>query len=323
MRRGITATRDGLTQRLPARAGRRGFVLLLVLALLTVACLISVGVARRSMVVALESAQAVEELQDRWARVSLQRSVLLRADEVLVRAASRAVNETQPRHVADLTLSLNGHEYSLRVADEEAKANLNTVYYTQGQTSVSRFLRGMQAGRDGAGMSRTGRDGIATYGASLPIKLRPYAVKDAAERLPVFDSWGQVFDLAALPDGTTAPAKLMAGTMNVSCWGSGRLNVARAPTGVMQQAVRDMDQDGLLERILESRESRGSEYITEQVRAAGRQRQTEALAELLTTRSGCFSLWIRMTDEARQRYELHVAEPGENARRTSISSFLW
>lgn len=285
---------------------RSGFVLLLVLALIVVAGLVSAGVARRSLLIALESVKGADDLQARWARVSLQQSVLLQADAILMAEMSRRPAEDRTRnHYADMEIQLAGKGYRLRIADEEAKANLNTIFYTQGESSVTRNVRV-----------------FAGESSDLAVSLRPFAVGDAAERLPVFDSWGQIFHLASGPDSAHIPAKLMQATTNLTCWGSGRLNVVRSPDIVADLLLRPLDQTGLMDRMNQARGARGTRSLNDLVEQLRQNPRDAAFADMISLRSGCFSLWIRVQDGLSQHYELHVAEQTGN-RRADIMSFVW
>lgn len=287
-------------------SSRSGFVLLLVLALIVVAGLVSAGVARRSLLIALESAKGVDDLQARWARVSLQQSVLLQADAILAAEMSRRPAEDRTRsHYADVEIRLAGKDYLLRIADEEAKASLNTIFHTQGESTVTRTVRT-----------------LVGESSDLAVNLRPFAVTDTAERLPVFDSWGQVFHLASGQDPARIPAKLMQATTSMTCWGSGRLNVARTSDVVANLLLRPLDQTGLMDRLNQARGARGSRSLNDLVEQFRRNPRDEGFADLISLRSGCFSLWIRVQDGQSQHYELHIAELTDN-RRANIMSFVW
>ena len=296
----------GPQARTPGGASRSGFVLLLVLALIVVAGLVSAGVARRSLLIALEAVKGTDDLQARWARISLQQSVLLQANGILAAEMSRRPAEERARsHFADVEIRLAGRDYFLRIADEEAKANLNTIFHTQGESTVTRTVRE-----------------LAGESAALPVTLRPFAVGDAAERLPVFDSWGQVFQLAAGSDSTDIPAKLMQATTNMTCWGSGRLNVVRAPENVATLILRPLDQTGLMDRLDQARGARGIRSLTELVEESRRNPRDEVFANAITLQSGCYSLWMRVRDGQSLHHELHIAEQTGN-QRADIMSFVW
>lgn len=288
-------------------SSRSGLVLLLVLALIVVAGLVSAGVARRSLLIALESVKGADDLQARWARVSLQQSALLQADAILMAEMSRRPAEDRNRsHFVDVEVRLAGKDYLLRIADEEAKANLNTIFHTQGEPAVARAVRS-----------------IAGENSDLSVNLRPFAVGDATERLPVFDSWGQVFHLAASQDTAHIPAKLMQATTSLSCWGSGRLNLLRSPEIVTNVLLRPLDQTGLLDRLNQARVDRRTGSLAQLLEQSRRNPGDEAFAGLLSLRSGCHSLWIRTRDGQSEHYELHIAEQTQGVRRWDIMSFLW
>ena len=69
---------------------RDGFVLLTTLVVIALAGFLLAGIARRSLLRAMETVSAQEDLQQRWALASLRRSLLPYAEEILQAQAMQA-----------------------------------------------------------------------------------------------------------------------------------------------------------------------------------------------------------------------------------------
>src|ERR1700733_12403728 len=110
-------------------AGRRGaFVLVMVLALLTVCALCLAGLARRSMDAGEQAATARTDLQRRWGIISCQRTYLPLARDLLEAEANALPAQARvwplPSSVS-VEFVLGDLHFSVLLADEDAKANLN------------------------------------------------------------------------------------------------------------------------------------------------------------------------------------------------------
>ncbi|MDB4614420.1 hypothetical protein OAH18_01895, partial [bacterium] len=121
-------------------------------------------------------------------------------------------------------INLSGQDVRILISDEEAKANVNFLHYEK-PNSLERFVKKATPSRSVAA-----------------IQLRPFAVKTKQpprenddgddedgpqdDDLPqAFGAWSQVFRLSAINGGVDAVPML---TTKLTCWGPGRLNIARA-----------------------------------------------------------------------------------------------
>lgn len=108
----------------PNSAARRGFVLVLTLAMILIAVMITGRTANRSLSRTLQSIEAESELQRRWEQLSLQRTLLKRAEQIF--AALSEPNQL-PAIWHDGRFKLSGRSYQTRLSDESAKVNLNQL----------------------------------------------------------------------------------------------------------------------------------------------------------------------------------------------------
>lgn len=287
------------------RPVRPGFVLVLVLAILVIAMLISAVAMRFSLTMALRASEAEERLQERWGRFSLQQTFLSAASEMFEDVRERQRSSGSSERVRHLTFrfQLGNQDFELLLADEDAKLDLNTVYYMRSESAVEQCIRKllMSANR-------------------LPLRLRPFRETGPSSGAPVFDSWGQVFELDRRPD---AAALLHEATREISCWGSGLLNVNHASDESLTATCATLVRGSTIDRLKKCRAAGHYRKLRPLLDAAVvTASERQQLNQLLTVRSECFSLWIAARHEGSEDYSLHIAELA-NGRRPYVSSFTW
>jgi hypothetical protein len=108
----------------PKSRSKRGFVLVLTLAMILFAVMITGRTANRSLSRTLQSIEAESELQRRWEQLSLQRTLLNRADRIF---AAQSKPGQLPAIWHDGHFILSGRSYRVRLSDESAKVNLNQL----------------------------------------------------------------------------------------------------------------------------------------------------------------------------------------------------
>lgn len=279
---------------------RAGFVLIVVLALIVVVAFSAAGMARRSLQLAMEGAALQNDLQRRWAVRSLQRVVLGRAEALLNQAQPEQGSVAAP-HRRSFRIRLGDAEYDLVLADEDSKANLNSLYYRTGRAETAQIIRELQSGSSG-----------------LAVRIRPFEASDLGETLPVFDTWGQVFDLATSHD---SPAALEQSTSNITCWGEGRLNVRRASDPVLREVCAAYSSAAAADSLVAARHSHPSPTVEELLGNVNLEfAERSALSGVLSERSNCHSLWIRSPELGWR--SLHIIERLERGR-TYHLTFLW
>src|SRR5437868_13748710 len=111
-----------MTHRLPQN--RPAFVLVAVLGLLVLSATLLVAVSRAAPRSALAARSAEEALQRRWGAVTCRNAVLPYADQMLT-----ALEQERRRPTAkfETSIRLGNMTFDLVVADEQAKANVNTM----------------------------------------------------------------------------------------------------------------------------------------------------------------------------------------------------
>lgn len=283
-------------------AARRGYVLIVVLALLVVAALMTAGIARRSLVLAHDAVQAERHLQAKWTGLSFQRTVLARAEMIL--AGPAGSDTSGASHAYETSIRLNSVTYRLVLADEDAKLNLNTAFYAKGEAEVARLVRDLRSAA-----------------VHLPVRLRPYEA--SSEQLPVFDSWGQVFDLSRAAPGAPGVMPLVEAAEEITCWGSGRLNVQRASDAALHAVIRLHARGSIADELLNRRSEQPAAEIDELLDGLDvRLEEREALSQTLQDGSTCHSLWIQAAAPDRNDAAFYVSERNEFGR-PYVSVFVW
>jgi type II secretory pathway component PulK len=266
---------------------RRGFVLLLVLALIVVCGLYAAGTARTSMAVVLEIAARQDDLQERWARESLKSVVLRNAPRILMPPGRATEVRTSLSHA----VTLGGRSYRLIVADEDAKLPLNTALRMLDHETASRLVE------------RT------CSGARL---------RDQGDRLTPLGAWKEALDFRR---DTPGPERLAAVTGHVTLWSSGRINVNRARPEVvatlMSEVFGSTTADRLLEIVGRGRVASVQDLGTQ---LALNLEQRQKLERLVGTSSDAYSLWILPVSG--RKAELHIAE-WLSQRQAGIVSLVW
>lgn len=267
---------------------RRAFVLPMTLAIIVLTAIVMAGFARQSLLSAVQSNEAQRDLQRRWGGLSCQRSMLDRAELLLV----QSIDGPRPRRLR-LEIALGEFQFEMLLADENAKLNVNTAAALGPLPAVRQSLYSLQ-GR--AGDSR------------LPIRLSPSGdFRLAGDQPPHFSSWSQVFamDPSMAPDAV--PGAIARATSEMTLWGDGKTNL-RAASEETVLALANLAADRRTAAKLHSLRATTPAATTEQLVAAlglgERERARFKLA--FADASRCFSLWLLTTSANRQWQEFHV-----------------
>lgn len=244
------------------RKPAKGFILLMTVVLLLVAGLTAASISSRSVAGALEVRRLENQLQERWARVSLQRALLGRAEMIFDRLDMKAPANADGEASVSAAMLVGGKVYHIQLADEQAKLNL---------------LTGLRAGR----LADTER---AANGLGVKLRsevaLRIESVlqpRQPRESLWPLRSWPTLLDRAEIT-GRLDALELQRITTDVTLWGDGKLHWRRAKPSVVK-ALQDMLglQQDLTRLVREWKENPDLQ---------------EPSHPVLTDGSQCYSLWI-------------------------------
>jgi len=287
------------------RSLKRGFVLLLTLMLILIAGLMLAGIARQSLMLALEATRAHEDLQRRWAIVSCQQAILARAETIFAQrlegAATRGLPPVEVPTRLSSVVELGGTEFRLELSEEDAKVNLNTICDNYGEEQTKRLLGQL------GGSART---------FSVRLSRRDRRSLRATTRR--FDSWGQVYALEQSRSNRAPPTALVDLTTDITLWGSGRTNVYRASNKAIAEAWRLAVRRGRPDALHELRREVPTMELNDMLATLRlRDSDRESFENLLTDRSQAYSLWVFCGEKA----ELHLANTVDGE--TYNQSFLW
>ncbi len=261
----------------------------LVLVLLAGAAM--VGLAQRSLADALEARSGERELQRRWAVASLRATLLGRLETLQARAERIDPNTPPadwpaPTTQQRFTIQLGQRDYQIVLTDEQAKLNVNTLLRTNTSAQTESIVRGL-TGRPGSG------------GA---VRLRPTRGVKA-----VF-GYGQVFE-GVWPGQLVGRDAGDALAGNVTCWGDGKVNIARASGRVIRQAIERKVGPRVVRLLLEHRRRHRADGLDGLLKRIDKLSDTDrrTLQRLLTDQSSCHGLWIIARGDQREWYTLAVS----------------
>ena len=305
---------------------RRGYVLLVTLALLVLSSTLLVAIGRAAAHHALQAQLEQSELQRRWGTISCREATLPYAEQILV------LTEQQEAHAAPevrATVQLGPDHFTLVIADEQAKANVNLVIDQAGEQAAEDRIRQALSG-GGLGNDFRLRPAILFDDSSAP------ATQPAIAQL--IRGPGQMFD-SVTPDqlinarpGITAPMQML------TCWGNGSLNILRANRDAMRCALGHTLSELEISRLLAvqagiMKPTNASHDSTAAKPAAN----TDAIGTLLARAqidpgkrnrlsiavcSSCHSVWIIEQDPKRQWNSLWISDTS-NPNRVVSSSIVW
>jgi type II secretory pathway component PulK len=276
---------------------RRGYALLMTLVLVLLATVAMVGLAQRSLLGALESQDAETHLRTRWAMVSTRAALLGRLEEQMDRSERGLAPDGsisarylhRPARRLSHSFTLAGIGYQIVITDEQAKVNVNQLLATGSDAEARSLIRR-----------------LVPPGAQGEVRLRPRRLDNG--KGPEIGAYGQVFESVG-PHRILGAQASKALAANVTCWGTGRVNVRRAS----EQALRALCAKSLTGRAVTSLLAQRDKdpYRSLEAMLAGADeiddRQKEEVRKLLTDKSTCHGLWIVARDQHRSWYTLAVS----------------
>jgi hypothetical protein len=287
---------------------RRGYVLLMVLLLLSVSATIVGALCRQAMLSQSAAVRAQEELQLHWGQVSCQTSLLPAADNIMDRARLAGA---PPSSVVWESITLGGQPIQLGFGDEQARVNLNSVYAAGGKDAIRQALQSL--GRTGLAVPRLilgpepggQRTPMFAFLPSASGESSDADRSDAGEMsaiIPVIGSLGQLF-----PDAS--PAELPG--VDVTCWGDGKINLHRASAAVIAQAAGSLLSPVQVKKILSARSSQIDIPLQNLAAVAGVD-DADRFMQKFCDDSFCHSLWIVTQIGQHKTYRLAVRDASDS-----------
>jgi hypothetical protein len=289
---------------MPRRTNHPAYVLPLVLVLLALAAVALHGVVLSAMNASTHSLDAQGELQRRWALTTIQTTLLPTTERTLARAQA---GRQHPLVATTATLQLGNQTFDLSFSDEQAKANLNTLYDRQPPRELEATLTALQlaGARRLPVQLRPLRPRFAGAGAFAAIQNTPSPGSAAAPvsktaqpttaptpgKIPsAFETLAQVFP-DVTPQDLIGPEGSLAATF--TCWGDGRVNVNRATRQTLDAVCRPHLNRLEIGKLLAARDRGQITHLPDALAALGLpQERSKIVEQLLTTASESHGLWI-------------------------------
>ena len=302
-----------MTTRTRQHQREHGYMLVMTLLLVALAGTALAAVARGSLREAVTATRALDDLQRRWAVRSCQTTLLVRAEDILLDAEAQRIG---PVPALDVELRLNGEIYHVVLADEQAKANVNTIHTRLGdeQTryAVTELLAASHA--QGRALLRPRQTGHRQRDADDAERT---LISSVLDQQPAFGCFAQIL---SPPPSATDPMRIgdwlagrgdfrAAASRHLTCWGDGRVQIRRASRQVLQSVCLPLLDLGQVQAILDIRSTRPGLSVAQALEELElKPEQRSALMELLTTESRCHSLWVSAQADQRRWHHLRVRE---------------
>lgn len=243
------------------RDSRRGFVLMLVLALIVFAVTLLARFSQQSIGLASQAHRREREIQNRWAAWSLASNGVHSADKILQQSDEE--NRQVRANFRNLQIELGGQLWHLRINNLDTSINLNTVNRLTNGNGATRIM------------------------ASYNLPEVPFRATQKGQFQPI-DSWGQLLKTSAM-----TPSQIADLQQECSCWGSGRLNIRHVTDKVLSQLGRALGRTGLFNRVIRERARSEIPTLKSMIAAAAiSPEDTKLLNATLSDRSGSFSVIV-------------------------------
>ena len=290
----MTVPRERRNRRPP----RRGYVLLLVLFVMALAATAMAGVCRMSLEKTMQASRAQADLQRRWSVISCRSVLLPKAPAIIGRSKQRTSQVARE-------VRLNGQPLTLIFGDEQAKANVNLLYAQGGLSGAEREVRSLVEASSSPVMVQL---------RPLPGRGKTFGTPDAKEDDPLaFETLAQVFGPQGAPQSLLIADRPNSAPVaaELTCWGDGSLNLRRASPDAVRAVLSRRLAGGEITRLLELRANNPEIESNDLLDAVGlSEARREAVEDLLSGESSCYSLWIVSATGTRSWYDLAVSDGG-------------
>ena len=293
-----------------------GFALLISLVLVLIAGVVLAGVARRSMLDAVQTRSNVEELQRHWATISLQETLLPRVEAILQTAerpqVARRDNEPQtavPHPKLTIHCRLNDIDYELILTDEQSKLNANSLAKGSGPNTVQRQLDTLI------------RQAVTDRTKRRKVNPRPLPGTESTTPFGGFDQLFESLQVEAL----LARQRSLGLSDVVTLWGNGMVHAHRSSPAVIRTACTPKLPDDTIDQFINTRDTDRSLDLAGILAKMDDldDKQMSVIPKLLTESSTCHGLWIIANGDLRSWHTLTIGEGGGSGTITQRYNFAW
>jgi type II secretory pathway pseudopilin PulG len=283
------------------RRNPQGFILLTTLLIIAMVGLLTVGLSRHSLNLAVAARTSEKELQQKWGAASCQRFAMgtssLLSEQVWDDASSQWKTIPVPRSAN--TVQLGESLFTVVIEDESGKFNINRSLDTRGRQATASLVRRFARNRNG-----------------MVVQLRTLQ-RGRGPMEDQVESWAQVFQM---PSGSDTHFALPQVTQELTCWGQ-QLNYKTATPEVFVETVNPLIGAILtqkLQKILSGEEA--GDWETELAAAGANAQQINAVKPLLVASSRTQAVWVESAES--NRIWLTISEEISSSIRR-IHSFNW
>jgi hypothetical protein len=293
----------------------RGYVLLIVIAVLTLIMMTLSMYAQSSLKRGLAAEDTARQLQIKWGERTLRETVLGRADKVFdarhqlflnqLKLNSNASAATPPPPMIRDAITLNGVTFDLLLGDEDSKVDLNLLYHHGGMQAVEKQLRESLGPLSAAVRLVPAVEPMEISREQPKAKVATDPSDDAdsdkanestteqAGPARAFRSWGEVFDVDRLKSLTGSNDALPNLNANLTIAGSGQVGMARATDEALGATLAIVIGDGGARRLRQRyRQNPTAAIDALLVSEVSQDRDRVRLTMLIQETGKNYSLWI-------------------------------
>ena len=313
---------------------RRGYVLVVTLALLVLGATLMVAVSRAALRHALAAREAADDLRHHWGVISVRTAVLPYAESILTAAE---ITRKSPVPSVRARVTLADETFELLLSDEAAKANVNLLLAGTDRSTAEIRLREALGG-SGLGNNLRLRPGAVILPGDEDLAITATRPSTQPAVADLISGYGQIFenlgpaDLLLVRGGARA-------TDLLTCWGNGEINLRRVTPAALRVAAGTSLSGVEQARILEARDAilvrheapkptpngppvPANDPIAALLATAGLDLKKAKGLPRFVLNSNCYSVWIVSTDQRRVTYFLGVKDDSiKDHPRTA--AFVW
>ncbi|MCC9599469.1 hypothetical protein LOC67_02770 [Stieleria sp. JC731] len=280
----------------------QGFALLAVIATAVLMVTVLATLSKHSLKRALAASDAAVRFQQRWGMSSIESTLLPHARKIFEQSEKVTTENPDafaPRQIRSI-ITLGGVTFDVALADEDAKANINTIYQAAGPQRANMIVTELLGPPSNLAMRLAPNPAAATF----PIEPTDVENEDdsAIEIERAFRSWGEVFDESALTVVTGQQAALPQITQEITIFGGGAINLKRASdraiTAIASCVLSRAGANRLVSRYRQNPTMSAEQLIQQEAKSTT---EKTRLRKMIAESSQHFSLWIDASAPPRGR----------------------
>jgi hypothetical protein len=278
-----------------AQLFRRGFVLILVLALLFAATLLLARMATHSIRLKSEAATVVETLQRDWAVWSTAHVVLPRSETLLSQADKFVSDEGAMSSIVRQEIRISDQPLNVTVVDLDARLNLNAVHEIGGVAAVRNIL--------------------SQFLPEFDSNIRTFS--EPSDSRALYSTWADAIDVEAASHDRSITDVYDAAFAELTCWGSGQLNIDRCSDEQLMSLGRLLGRASVMQQIIRERKKSPEVTVASLIQSLQLREEDAALAKrYLSDQSSCWGLLIRSENGSPEVFMVRYASSGAYRSRT-------